>query len=303
MLRTTQAEGLEQPAHPGCLGESGGDSQQLQAQRSWHLRLFSHTLKAFWRQSHGITPLHTPTKHSHSKLGFGTAPTASPQPEETSKAPRRGCGLCAREVTSRGGSDGLTLLTAGRASALSEPAPWGSQSAPEAVLQDWPADPSSALELLQQLFLLDPQISIPKWIIHSVHLHQRLMLMPMCRFSLINKPTLQTSWPASVSKHVTGLCIPSLSSNPAHDYIPATRKEIKTCTRKVNYGFRNEITIKQDEPRHRRSCLHVYFLDYNPGAHKQAFLFVCFKSIRSTKPANCRKVCFNCLWVFENDCP
>lgn len=141
-------------------------------------------------------------------------------------------------------------------------------------------------------FLLNPQISIPKLTTHSLHLHRGLLLIPMCRFSLINKPRLQTSWPGTSFKHITGLCIPNLSSNPAHNYIPATRKESKTCAQKVNYGFGNEMTIKQDEARHRRSCLHVYFLDYNPRAHKQAFLFVCFKSIRSAKPAELQEGLF-----------
>lgn len=71
--------------------------------------------------------------------------------------------------------------------------PRGSQAAPEVLVQDRPASPPPVLQLLQY-FLLETQISIPKWTLHAMHLHQGLLLIPIRSSSLINKPTLQTPW-------------------------------------------------------------------------------------------------------------
>lgn len=141
----------------------------------------------------------------------------------------------------------------------------------------WPVCPPP-LSQLPRYCLQETQISIPKWTRHSRTLHWELLLIPIHSSSLINKPRLQITWPGtSFSTTHHWLHFTSLSPNLALTHNPVTKKEARLAFT-VNYDFRNEITIKQDEPRYRRSCLHVYFLDYNKnsGAHKQAGLFGVF---------------------------
>lgn len=80
-----------------------------------------------------------------------------------------------------------------------------------------------------------------------------------------------------VSLKHTDLCLlasllaGNLSSGEVGTWLqPCCKKGKQNCAHKVSNGFRNKITTGQDEHRYRRSCLHVYFLDYDKPKNVQA---------------------------------